>query len=184
MTRKSIVELLAQANTTLPDNNSGLITPAVVRDLIVDFLDTVAPAYGVLAISGSLVKACTPTLTLVVFTTNTGATANGFTIDALTGTVTKLNRGTTRFSFNCDVQFAANRAITFALFINGVQTSWGVSNQGDGTGDPQSVGFSGIAYVDTPNAVFQVFARTDANTNVTLSSASFVCENVPVNSFT
>ena len=47
MPRKSIVELIAQAAASFPDNATGAITPALLRAMIEDFLHAIAPAYGV-----------------------------------------------------------------------------------------------------------------------------------------
>ena len=47
MPRKSIVELTAQAAASFPDNNTGAITPALLRTMITDFLHAIAPAYGI-----------------------------------------------------------------------------------------------------------------------------------------
>ena len=41
MARKSIVELIAQANADIPDNTTGLVSPADVRNLIIDFLNAI-----------------------------------------------------------------------------------------------------------------------------------------------
>lgn len=186
MPRRAISALVAQAVATLPDNNTGLIAPADVRNLIIDFLDTISPAYAVMAIQppATLNKALTTTDSVVFFASNGAVTPADFTVDFATGNITKLNPGTTRFSFTVDISLASNRQVTFTLYVNGVATPWAVSNQGDGTGNLQSLSMSGLFYLNEPNAVFQIFARGSAATNVTLSNAAFVCENVPVNIFT
>ncbi len=39
MARKSINELIAEANAAFPDNVTGLITPADLRDFVLNFLN-------------------------------------------------------------------------------------------------------------------------------------------------
>jgi len=43
---KTIAELKTQADTSFPDNSVGAITPALLRNMFNDFLDTTAPVIG------------------------------------------------------------------------------------------------------------------------------------------
>ena len=54
MTRKTMVELIAEIGTLFADNTSGAITPAKLRQFCTDFVDTMTPAYGALQIPGPL----------------------------------------------------------------------------------------------------------------------------------
>ena len=46
MTRKTMLALLAQADSTLADNTTGDITPAVLRTMVKDIIDSFSPGYG------------------------------------------------------------------------------------------------------------------------------------------
>jgi len=63
---KSINELMAEANANFPDNTSGLISPADLRNFVLDFLEAMSPAYGYLTIGEtpvSVTVGTTPTKT-------------------------------------------------------------------------------------------------------------------------
>ena len=59
MTIKSMLQLLEQADASLPDNSTQEITPADVRVMIKDFIDSVTPAYGTMQLA-SLSKTLKP----------------------------------------------------------------------------------------------------------------------------
>jgi hypothetical protein len=186
MTIRSILELLAQADATLEDNTTGNITPADVRNLIKDFLDTMSPAYGVITCTSS-VEALTATPAVISpFTSILAATVGYFTANLTAGSVTRALNGiagaSVRFTLNGDVAGANNTAVTISIYKNGAPTGFQTTVATRGAANPVSFNIAGLTYNDT-DAVYDVRAITDTNGSYTFSNVVLLCEDVPVRSF-
>jgi hypothetical protein len=182
MTRKTIVELIAQANATLPDNTTGLIDPADVRNMILDFLDTIRPSYAAISIAAGISKAVTTTFSTFTWETTEIAQAPDWTVSLASGTVQRSGGpASTRITFNIDVVAPNNTVVTFALFVNGVEQVWAVSNTSTSATDVQSYAMSAISYDASATIQYQIQVKSTAAGNIILSNAAMVCENVPVN---
>jgi hypothetical protein len=186
MTRRTIVELVAQANATLEDNVIGGISPADVRNMILDFLDTIRPSYAVINIGASGVsKAVTAAFSTFSWAATYIAQAPDWTTSLASGTCQRSGGpATTRLTFNADVVAPNNSITTFALFVNDVETSFAVSNTSASSTDKQSFSLSAIVYDATPTIQFQIQVKSNVSGNVVISNAVLVCENVPVNTNT
>jgi hypothetical protein len=68
MARKSLNELRAQAVATLEDNTTFNISPLDVRAMILDFIEAIQPAYGLLTIVGNTTQTVNIAPSLMVFT--------------------------------------------------------------------------------------------------------------------
>lgn len=183
MTRRTIVELIAQANATLPDNVIGDISPADVRNMILDFLDTIRPSYAVIQIGSTGVsKAVTTAFSTFSWATEYIAQAPDWTTSLASGTLQRSGGpATTRLTFNADVVAPNNSIPTFALFINGVETPWAISNTSTSSTDKQSYSLSAITYNTEAVIQYQIQVKSTAAGNIVISNASLVAENVPVN---
>lgn len=186
MTIRSILELLAEADANLPDNTTGQISPADVRTLIKDFLDTVSPAYGVISATSS-VEALTATPAVISpFTAILAATAGYFTANLTNGSVTRPLNGiagaSVRLTANGDVAGANNTAVTVTLYKNGAATPFKTTVATRGAANPVSFNIAGLTYNDT-DAVYDLRAATDTNGSYTFSNVLLLCEDVPVRSF-
>jgi len=183
MTRRTIVELIAQANSTLPDNVTGLIDPADVRNMILDFLDTVRPSYAVIQIgSVGQSKAVTTIYSTFTWSTTYIAQAPDWTTSLASGTLQRSGGpATTRLTFNIDVVAPNNSITTFGLFVNGVETPWAVSNTSTSSTDRQSYAMSAVVYDTSATIQYQIQVKSTVAGNIVLSNASLVAENVPVN---
>jgi hypothetical protein len=182
MTRRTIVELIAQANTTLPDNTTGLIDPADVRNMILDFLDTIRPSYAAIRIGAGVSKAVTTTFSTFTWSTTEIAQAPDWTVSLASGTCQRSGGpASTRITFNIDVVAPNNSIPTFALFVNGVETPWAISNSSTSSTDIQSYSLSALVYDASATIQYQIQVKSTAAGNIVLSNAAMVCENVPVN---
>jgi hypothetical protein len=182
MTRRTIVELIAQADSTLPDNVTGLIDPADVRNMIKDFLDTIRPSYAAIQISTGISKAVTTTFSTFTWSNTEIAQAPDWTVSLASGTIQRDGGpATTRITFNIDVVATNNSITTFALFVNGVLTPWAVSNTSTSSADTQSFSLSAINYNASATIQYQIQVKSTAAGNIVLSNAAMICENVPVN---
>lgn len=182
MTRKTISELYVQATETLNDNTTGEISPADVRTMIQDFLDTIRPSYGGCAIDDTGVsKAATATFSPFVWETLVDTGSSDWNSSAASGSVFRNNGpATTRITFNADIQAPNNMLVTFALFKNGVKTPWAVSITSTSSTDLQSVAMAAVDYEPSADIDYQMQVKSSVNGNVVISNAIFLVENIPV----
>lgn len=184
MARKSINELIAQATADIPDNVTGLVSPADVRNLIIDFLNAIAPAYGVLGLAGPTNQTLNIAPALMVFDTAQDSNPAQTTTSVPASTVARSERGTSTINFTVDFECQTGRFVTFTLFKDGVATLWRVTGNGSGNGNPVAVALTAVDYAATA-AIYSIRASCEVNgTVVTLSNASMILAVDPVNSFT
>ena len=83
-----------------------------------------------------------------------------------------------------DIECATNRFITATLFKNGVATTWRITGNGAGTGNPVGMDMTAIDYAD-PAATYEVrlSAETDGVTT-TINNGALVLAIDPVNYYT
>ena len=181
MTRKTIVELIAEIGTLFADNTSGAITPAKLRQFCTDFVDTMTPAYGALQTPGPLAATVGVTDQLMVWSSTYIAQSPEYTTDPATGKITRAQTVTSnRIVVNVDVELAANRELTATLYKNGAPTVWRSKCSGSGTGRPAILSLEAIDYSDVA-ANYQLYVQADvAGTAVTYSNGIFVVNAVPV----
>ena len=183
MSRKSVQELLAQADATIEDNTAGMVSPADVRNLIKDFLNAIAPAYGYIRQTGAPAQNFGLTPVKVLWNNATDSDINQTISSAANGQITRLERGTSTINFTMDIECQSGRFITFTLYKNGVATSWRITGVGAGTGNPVGVAMTAVDYAD-PAAYYEIFATAElANTNTTISNGAFILSVDPVNSY-
>jgi hypothetical protein len=185
MARKSIVELIAQANATLADNTTGDITAADVRNMVLDFLNAIAPAYGVLSIpTGTLTQTVGLTPVLMDFNTAQDSNPAQTTSNATSNTIARAERGTSTINFTTDFEAAVNRFVTFTLYKNGTPTPWRVTGNGGGTGNPIGVAMTAVDYAD-PAATYDIRITAEvAGVSVVTSNAALIVQVEPVTSYT
>lgn len=185
MTIRSIIDLLAQADSTLPDNSTQLITAAVVRNIIKDFLDTVSPAYGAIRCSSTVetLAGATP-ITLAPFTTTDAATVGYYTANLTNGSVTRtLNAtGVTDFILaSGSVDGPNNDLVTVSLFRDGAATGYSATVVLGGVGNPAAFNIAALLY-STTAPVYTLVATGPAGSK-TFTNLSIVAQAQPVRSF-
>lgn len=183
MTRKTVVELLAQNTASFPDNTTGQITPALLRTMFQDFLDSFAPAYGAFNRT-SLVTLPTVGTTPVVVPWQAITVSQGPEFTAGTPALGTITRNDTQAStsFNCQMSFSApnNSVSTVTVFVNGQPTVYSATFTSTGTGNLHEINIVGLSYNATA-AVFEVRINTDAGTDsIDIVKGSFFCSAVPV----
>ena len=183
MARKSVVELDAQADATLPDNITGLITPAAVRNMIKDFLNAFRPQYAAMSLTTPLPQGLTATYAAFPFETVIAVNTE-FTAVPATGLVTKIERGSVRVSLNIDFVAPNGTTVSFCIFVDGVASAWVVAATQPGTNDVVSVAMSMLTFSSALTPTIQVRAKISTPGSVTLSNGVLVVEAVPVNSYT
>ena len=186
MTRKTMAALLAQADSTLPDNTTGAITPAVLRAMVKDIVDSFCPGYGAANSVSMTLAALGTTPRAVPYQSVLSQTAE-FVVTAAAGTIKRLAQGlpttVNRVSFYADVACASGAECTFALYRNGVVVP-GVSMTvtGQGLGNYSLAAFAGgLTSLDGSDYTYEVRASkiSGAADDVLLSNVRFVVEVVP-----
>lgn len=189
MTIKSIVELLAEADANLPDNNTQLISAADVRQLIKNVCDTLSPAYGAITLE-SLAKALTTTPSAISpFLTNVAATAGYYANSLANGRVARwiatagIAGATDFFIVTGGVQGPNNNNVLLEVYKNGVATGYKTSVTCSGAGDTQGFNIAGISYTASVDAEYEVRASAPAG-NYTFIDVTIIVQAQPVRSFT
>ena len=183
MPRKSITELTAQAIASFPDNVIGSITPALLRTMFEDFLHAIAPAYGVCQKTAPQTISLGLTPIAISYTTATSSDINQLTANAATGKITRSERGVATINFNMDIEAAANRFIPATLYKNGVATTWRITMNGAGSGNPVGMALTAVDYAD-PAANYEVRLSAEAaGTSTIISNGAFLLAIDPVNSY-
>jgi len=178
MARKTITELTNQTNSSLPDNAVGLITPAVLRTLILDFLDTVTPAYANIVLTSGIGIPMTTSYTTISWSSILILT-DIYTVSLASGLVTRIaGPGVARVSFSIDVMAPSNSVTTFALFVDGIETAWATSNTSSNSSGYQSYAFTAVVGSTNTNPTYQIRAKSSGTNNVSLTSGILVVENI------
>lgn len=184
MPRKSITELTAQAIASFPDNVIGSITPALLRTMFEDFLHAIAPAYGICQKTAPQTVNLGLTPAPIAYTTATSSDINQLTASAPLGTITRSERGASTINFTMDIECQTNRFITATLFKNGVATTWRITVNGAGTGNPVGMALTAVDYAD-PAAEYDVrLSAETAGTSTIISNGALILSVDAVNSYT
>lgn len=182
MARRSIEQLLEQADASLPDNDLGVITPAAVRNMLKDFLDTVTPMYGGLRLASRL-QPLTGTPTPLLFQTQVASFPPEWATDPATGIISRslgeVAAMTSRFEISGDVSGSTNGQVTIELYRNNQATGWKATFGVQGLTKPVAFAFSPIDYV-TADAAYKLMVSADFNGNYTFSNVQFIGSNTPV----
>ena len=191
MTIKSMLQLLEQADASLPDNSTQEITPADVRVMIKDFIDSVTPAYGTMQLA-NLSKTLNATPSKIApFSSSFGATPNYFSTNLTDATVTRLvaNGGVAGASDNVvisgSVSGANNANVLVRLFKNGAPTSYVTSVTCSGAGDDQGFSLVALAYTDAGDgdAIYDLRASSSAAGTFVFKDISVIIQAIPVRSY-
>ena len=189
MTIRSVLELLAQADADLPDNATGLISPADVRNLIKDILDTVSPAYGAIQCSGVTKVLSASPVVLSPFTATVTATAGYYQANLTNGTITReigtvgIAGATDFFIADGAVEGTNNDLVTVVLYKNGAPTPYSVSVTCQGAGRPVEWNATGLIYTAAPgNAAYDLRVFGDAGSKI-FSNIDFLIQAQAVRSF-
>lgn len=186
MSIKSILELLAQADANLPDNNTQLITAADVRDLIKDFLDTMSPGYGAIRLTSQVLALSAVPVSIKPFVTDVVATAGYFTNNLTNGSVTRLGAalgGTLDFVIiSGSVSGGNNNNVTVDLYRNGVATGYRCSVTCSGAGDRVGFNLAAITSIEAADSVYDLRAVAPAG-NYTFTDMVLVAQAQPRRTF-
>jgi hypothetical protein len=186
MTRKTILALLAQADATLPDNTAGAITPAALRAMVRDVIDSFSPGYGAMSSVNLTMQALGTTPRAIPYQTLLAQTPEFVCVPG-SGTVKRLAQGlpttVNRVSFTADVAAASGAEVAFGLYRNGVAVpgaAMTLTGGGAGNFALASIG-GGFTTLDGQDYTYEIRAAkiSGAVDDVVLSNVRFVVEIVP-----
>ena len=182
MARKSLTQVLAEAAVAFPDNITELITPAILRAWIGDFVAAIRPAYGVLSIASSN-QAVTATPQALAMNIAQLSPVIDYVLTPATGTIVRSEPGMVRFTVSADVAAATAQTVTFVLYKNGVATAWKQSARTTGAAIVEAVSFPAMEYSNAL-ATYQLRISSTSVGTVTLTDVIFLAETVPVWDYT
>jgi hypothetical protein len=182
MARTSITTLYNAATTAFADNSVGAITPALLRDFLHDFLDTIRPIYGGLQKTSALAANLTTTDAAFPWTAALAAPTADYSTVLGTGLITRtVGPAGATVNFSIDATAPNNSVTTFTLYTDGVVTPWGISNTSTSGTDLVSFAFSAVMRSNSATPTYQIRARSNGANTVTLSNGIFTVMDIPLN---
>jgi hypothetical protein len=185
MARRTIAALLAEATTNLPDNSTGLISPADIRDIVKNIADTFSPGYAAVSRGSLVLPALGLTPQVVTYDTNLIGTPD-YAVDLVTGAITRLagalNPTFNRVSFYTGVSAPNGNEVVFRLYRDGIAIPGGVELSAQGNANIVAASFSlPSATSDGLDHAYDVRATkvSGGADNVTLTNARFILEYIP-----
>jgi len=188
MTIKSMLELLAQADATLPDNTTQEISAGDVRQIIKDFVDSVTPGYGAIQVTTPVVLNLTTTPQVIApFDAIVTATPGFFTANLSAGSVTRALGGvagsTLLFAVSGFLSGPNNADTIIRLFKNGAPTSFVVGASSSGAANTTAFNLAAFDYTDV-DATYDLRASVPAGTaTITFDEIVLIAQTNPVRSF-
>lgn len=183
MARRTIQELINQAIASLPDNTDAAISPADVRNMLIDVLDTITPMYGGLAVSSRAFN-LSVTMQPITFDTILSSFPPEWEVNATAGTISrKLNEVaamTSKIWITGVFEGPQGSEMTVQLEKNGVALNRKTEETAEGP--TKSVGFA-LNMIDygTVDSTYRLLIGTPSGTaTVTLKDVQFIGENVMV----
>ena len=185
MTIKSILELLAQADATLPDNTAQEISAADVRDMVKNIVDTMSPGYGVARLTTGAIT-LGPTPTKITPFTSSEVTPGYFTANAANGELTRALNGvagsTVQTLVSGQIAGGNGNEVTVTLYLNGNPTAFRQTVSTSGAANRVAFNIAALSYVAGTDGVFDVRASAPAGT-YTFEDFVFIAQAQPVRSF-
>lgn len=184
MARKNFTTLQTEINTALADNNVGAITPAVLRGLEQDIIDTFQPAGGGLTgLPSAALSLTTADQKLAVFDTalpNLGQ-AGVITPNVANDDIASSLIGAHRMSFSSSVEGPNNATVIFTFYRDGVTTTIASEITTRGAGNPGEVTMEFPILGSTPGPhTFDVRVRAATGTpSVTFRNTIMTLTYIP-----
>lgn len=188
MTIRSLFQMLAQADASLPDNTTGAISPADVRDMFKDLIDTLTPGYGSITNFGGAgliaMLSATPQV-LAPFTAIAEVSAGYFTANLATGSITR-TLGTvpgSRLFITAEglVSGAGGNDVVVRLFANDLPTNFTTTASTSGATNKIAFDLAAILYINTTTK-FDLRVSGPAN-SFTFTELLLTIQSQPVRDF-
>ena len=182
MTFKLIQDIKNAIAATMPDNTTGQITPAILRNVLLDMCDSLfsraGALYGALGVAGVAQSITTvPTNFPVLMPNAINNNPTLLTVNAITGLITALVGGFgVTLSYNVVWMSATNNVeLDAAVYKNGVVYARGKMGQNGATQNKQNTGgFSVLVAGVAANDIFELrLSSPQGPTSITFYSMDF-----------
>ena len=189
MTISSVLAMKARALIDFPNNNSALITPQLLREFLIDFLDTISPAYGIIRMASQVLSLSATPVIVKPFVLNHTESAGYFSNNLPNGTITRTLNGTpgsrTLIVADGSIGGPAGREVTVTVFKNGVATDSSITQTTTGAANRQSFNLAGFDFFLGPtDATYDLRASSPgAAANFTFENVTFVVQAQTVRDF-
>lgn len=190
MTISSVLGMKLRALTDFADNHTGAITPQKLREFMLDFLDTISPAYGIIRLASQVMSLSSVQSVIAPFVNNHTQSAGYFSNNLAAGTVTRtlgsVQGSRTLIVASGEVSGPNGREVTVRLFKNGVPTDFSATVTTTGSANVQSMTLSGFDFFLAPptDVTYDLRATSPgAATSFTFTNWSFVVQAQTVRDF-
>jgi hypothetical protein len=182
--RKDVTAILTEIASTLADNTSQAITPALLRTVVKDITDCFAPSGARLLITNpaTVNMGLTGADQIVTFLSSATGGSPQYSVGSLQ-TLTSDQKSANRVGLTMQVGGPDGIRVTATVYMNGVATDLAGGTATAGNGIPTVISMSGVIYAD-PGASFSLRLKASNNGTFNITSTSFHVENVPVYDFT
>lgn len=165
MARKTIAELLAEVQANFPDNNTGNITPSVIRSFFNDVIESFGPEFAIMSRQAPTNLGVVGASPVVIAPYNgVGAAQAPWAVNAGLGTLMWPDfPNAAKIDVQATLELAANDAVELELHVNGVPTGYikqAVAGEGAGASNPVSVTFGGIVTNNSSASIYDVRVRS------------------------
>jgi len=177
MTIKNESDLKTQINTDLANNTEGAISPADVRNVSLDLLDSLQSYAGVMqggAKTGFTVSDVSPTEYPVIFDTDATPTATAVLEADQTNNQIKVFANA-RYQVTLRIQgtWTANKDLTFYVYVNGAPNALtALAITEEGLGDSQALSFTNVTFLINNSMLISQGDGTYASVKLYLQSES------------
>ena len=174
MTRRFLDDIRADIASQMPDNTLGLITPAIVRNLLNDIIDsTIQDECGIVTsvpVAGFAVTTTFTPITTAVFTQDIGGDGSFLTVNAAGGNITLSSTAGFAYSVVAAISFEApnNDEIEIVVLVDGVPKPYSPLGTGRGNNRPVTVYVDAIINPAPASALVQVGLRAPAGATTIL----------------
>jgi hypothetical protein len=196
MSISSVIAMKARALLDFADNNAGAITPQKLREFLVDFLDTISPAYGIIRLVTQVLNIGAAPVIIAPFVASLTQSAGYFLNNLAAGTITRTLGGIagvgqaagsrTLIVASGEISGPNGREVTVRMFKNGVATDTSATVTTTGAANIESFTISGFDFfLDPPaNVTYDLRASSPgAAVNFTFTNLTFVVQAQTVRDF-
>ena len=190
MTISSVLAMRLRALTDFADNHTGAITPQKLREFLIDFLDTISPAYGIIRLSSQVLSLSNTPVVIAPFVNNFTQSAGYFLNNLGAGSIARTLGGVqgsrTLIVASGEVSGPNGREVTVRLYKNGVPTDFSSTVTTTGSANVQSMTLSGFDFFlnPPPDVVYDLRASSPgAAANITFTNWTFVVQAQTVRDF-
>jgi hypothetical protein len=190
MTRKFLVPLRTEIATLIPDNTTGLVSPADVRTMLTDVLDsavnsdafyasnTVSPGFAITN-AGAIPPAPSPVSSVEAPTfVNVDPGTRVFAVGAPCVGFSLL------VQCQCTVGAPNNVDMSLELFASGISTIFSAEITGTGTGNPATMSFSAYIQHAVAGTLDMRLRSLTGNTTVDVQNSSMAVIILPTETAT